>query len=67
MGTSCTRELDEKVLTWVRLRRRGLTAGQIAKRYNVKANSVILATTRVRLADLTESGEPNRNVVEGYW
>lgn len=58
---------DEAVLDMVRRRCAGESSGQIAARYGIPSEKARVATTRVRNADLEESGEPARVILAAYW
>lgn len=62
-----SRESDEKILAWVRLRAAGASAAKIAKRYGVAGPTVTIGTVAVMKADLAESGETETTVRRSYW
>jgi DMSO/TMAO reductase YedYZ molybdopterin-dependent catalytic subunit len=64
------RESDERDLEWLRLRRAGLTAEEIASRYGVAKETVKVRTLEVRTADIAEAaywGDKPLAVVGQYW
>lgn len=72
LGAHCempdpTREDDERLLTWLRMRALGRSVYYIAPRYSVSLSTVDQHTRKVREADLQESGEPAKRVDRAYW
>lgn len=61
------REIDEAVLTMIRLRALGETSAKIAKRFHTSPEYVRVCTNKVRGADLRESGEDRDAVARRYW
>lgn len=51
------RSADERLLDWLRLRSAGQNSAEIARRTGCTGADVRNATTRVRAADMVESGE----------
>ena len=60
------REKDDMILTCLRLRQRGQSVYQLAARFGCSPSYVDLATRKVRVADVAESGEDVRVVDAGY-
>lgn len=58
------RASDERLLEWLALRRQGVAAREIARRYGVQAGRVINDTNAVRRDDAEQSGEDTRGA---YW
>jgi len=56
-GPAATRESDERVLEWLHLRRKGMSLGEIARRFGVSRPLVNEATQKVRKEDEWKSGE----------
>lgn len=66
-GMTATRADDERVLAVLRLRCRGLSAGQIARRLQMASRSAVLGVVkRVMDDDLRLSGEPATVVLACY-
>lgn len=64
------RETDDRDLAWLRLRRAGLTAGEIADRYGVAKETVKVRTLAIRSADMAEApywGDRPAAVAKAYW
>jgi uncharacterized protein (DUF433 family) len=58
---------DDRLLDWLAKARRGWTVAEIAETYGyASGKSVQMAIKAVEVADLTESGEPVREVTKGY-
>jgi len=68
-GPRTTRDRDEEVLHWLRLRTKGRTLVQIAKitGYASGWKDIANLTDRVRRDDLKMSGEPAETVCQAYW
>jgi hypothetical protein len=64
-----SRERDDEILLWVRLRARGWTVRQIADRFNPGGNPQYIRTLtdRVRDQDMLGSGEDSATVKQSYW
>lgn len=62
-----TREDDERLLEWLRLRSLGHSPRQIADALGTTRNAVLGATRRVLVRDIEQSGEPEGVVRAGYW
>lgn len=60
------RARDDEVLEWLRLRRQGHDCASIAHAYGQKPAHVRTAMSRVREADLAESGEDPQTVKGAY-
>lgn len=62
-----TRADDEQVLRWIAMRKRGVAPLDIETSEGLSLRRVSVATNRVRLADIEESGEPHSEVSKHYW
>jgi hypothetical protein len=60
------RASDERILQWLRLRVRGFSPVQIGRHMGVNPGQVIMATKRIRDADIRESGEAEAAVRAAY-
>lgn len=61
-----TRKDDERLLLILALRKRGVPSAKVAEAAGMSRANVDNAVSRVRLADLAESGEPESVVRRGY-
>lgn len=62
-----TREDDDLVLEWLRMRRQGIGPRVIAAEFNVPWSKVNNWTVNIQEADMKQSGEPEGAVKGGYW
>ena len=62
-----TREDDERLLEMLRLRKRGLSSYEIARRFGLNRATASFAMTMVRIDDLALSGERRGAVLREYW
>ena len=62
-----TREDDDLVLEWLRLRHQGTGPRAIAAMFNVRWHKVNNWTMSIREEDVKHSGEPEGAVKGGYW
>ena len=62
-----TREEDDQILDFLRLRVQGVPVRDIARRFGVSGSFVDKSTRKVLAADLNESGEPDEVVKLAYW
>jgi hypothetical protein len=60
-----TRADDERLLAMIKLRH-DMTAAQVAGRFECRMEYVRAATNRVKLDDLSYSGEPKKEVAAAY-
>lgn len=64
------RQRDERDLAWLKTRKRGDTAEQIAGRYGVSPVTVKTRTLEIRRDDMTEAaywGDKPSDVKAGHW
>lgn len=61
---NATRESDDRLLIWLRMRCRGVSIGKIAAQYGVSRALVHTQTDAVRQADIEQCGEKVR---AAYW
>lgn len=62
-----TRADDERLLSMIEARRKGLSLAEAGQMFCVTGRAVAAATNRIRSADLAESGEPVESVRATYW
>jgi hypothetical protein len=67
MSANPTRQADELLLDWLRLRAEGKTSVEVAAIYGVTQERVRSATSRVVDEDIDHSGETEKAVLAGYW
>lgn len=66
-GVGSSRSNDDRLLQWLWYRTAGFSIAQVAHLHGAPTSTVSSATSDVRNADITESGEPEAEVVAGYW
>ena len=59
-----TRQTDNKILEWIRLRTEGFSAAQVGEKYGVPEERVRVATNRVLDADIEHCCP---DVAKAYW
>lgn len=65
MAAMSSRQNDEQILDWIRMRVDGMSASEAARATGHEPRHVSSATNKIRAADIAESGETD--VALAYW